>query len=142
MGDRFDDESLTSPLAGAAEAAAAEGATSPAVGRDEWVARHGERRQVRAGWLGSVEERVRQVQWWAWLALLVAVVALLPVGFESGYVRRIAFDTVIYMLLALGLNVVVGWGGLLDLGYVAFYGAGAYAYAVFASDKFDIHVPT
>ena len=34
------------------------------------------------------------------------------------------------MLLALGLNVVVGWGGLFDLGYVAFYGIGAYAYAM------------
>ena len=44
--------------------------------------------------------------------------------------RRVAFDTVLYMLLALGLNVVVGWGGLLDLGYVAFYGIGAYSYAL------------
>ncbi len=33
---------------------------------------------------------------------------LLPLGFESGYVRRVAFDTIVYMLLALGLNVVVG----------------------------------
>ena len=46
------------------------------------------------------------------------------------------------MLLALGLNVVVGWGGLLDLGYVAFYGIGAYAYAILDSDKFGIHLPT
>ena len=38
------------------------------------------------------------------------------------------------MLLALGLNIVVGWGGLLDLGYVAFYGIGAYTYAIFDSD--------
>jgi branched-chain amino acid transport system permease protein len=57
-------------------------------------------------------------------------------------VRRVAFDTVLYMLLALGLNVVVGWGGLLDLGYVAFYGFGAYAYAILDSDKFGIHLPT
>ena len=56
--------------------------------------------------------------------------------------RRVAFDTVLYMLLALGLNVVVGWGGLLDLGYVAFYGIGAYAYAILDSDKFGIHLPT
>ena len=40
------------------------------------------------------------------------------------------------MLLALGLNVVVGWGGLLDLGYVAFYGFGAYAYAWVSSNQF------
>ncbi len=46
--------------------------------------------------------------------------------------RRVAFDTLLYMLLALGLNVVVGWGGLLDLGYVAFFGIGAYAYALLA----------
>ena len=60
----------------------------------------------------------------------------------SGYVRRVAFDTVLYMLLALGLNVVVGWGGLLDLGYVAFYGFGAYAYAMLDSPKFGVHLPT
>ena len=46
------------------------------------------------------------------------------------------------MLLALGLNVVVGWGGLLDLGYVAFYGIGAYAYAFLDSHQFGIHLPT
>ena len=46
------------------------------------------------------------------------------------------------MLLALGLNVVVGWGGLLDLGFVAFYGIGAYAYALLSSDQYDIHLPT
>jgi branched-chain amino acid transport system permease protein len=68
------------------------------------------------------------------------VAALLPVVFESGYVRRVAFDTALYMLLALGLNVVLGWGGLLDLGYVAFYGIGAYTYAVLNSEKYDIHL--
>ena len=46
------------------------------------------------------------------------------------------------MLLALGLNVVVGWGGLLDLGFVAFYGIGAYAYALLSSDHYGIHLPT
>ena len=61
---------------------------------------------------------------------------------SSGYVRRVGFDTVLYMLLALGLNVVVGWGGLLDLGFVAFYGIGAYTYAILDSDKFGIHLPT
>ena len=46
------------------------------------------------------------------------------------------------MLLALGLNVVVGWGGLLDLGYVAFFGIGAYSYALLSSDHYDIHLPS
>jgi branched-chain amino acid transport system permease protein len=145
VGDVYDEDSLTTPVEGAAEASAAEGGTSPAVGRDEWVARHGERRFRRGGRLGVVEERLRTAPWWAWLVLFVALIALLPIPFESGYVRRVAFDTVLYMLLALGLNVVLGWGGLLDLGYVAFYGIGAYTYAVLNSEKFDIHlgaVPT
>src|SRR5213079_570692 len=92
--------------------------------------------------LGFLEERVRRIPWWAWLTLFVGAACLLPVFSSSGYVRRVGFDTVLYMLLALGLNVVVGWGGLLDLGYVAFYGLGAYAYAVLDSDKFGIHLPT
>ncbi len=134
------DESFETPLEDALPGA--ETSAGPAIGRDEWVARAAERRTRRSGWLGAVEERVRAAPWWAWLALFAGVIALLPVGFESGYVRRVAFDTVLYMLLALGLNVVVGWGGLLDLGYVAFYGVGAYTYALLGSDKFDIHVPT
>ena len=68
--------------------------------------------------------------------------ASLPVVSDSGYVRRVAFDIAIYMLLALGLNVVVGWGGLLDLGYIAFFGIGAYAYALLSSDHFGVHLPT
>jgi branched-chain amino acid transport system permease protein len=112
-------------------------AEGPAVGQDEWVARHAERRRF-----GVIEERLRRVPWWAWLALFTAAFSLLPVFESSGYVRRVGFDTVLYMLLALGLNVVVGWGGLLDLGYVAFYGIGAYAYAILDSDKFGIHLPT
>jgi len=139
VGDIFDDDSLTNPLPGAAEASAAEG-TSPAVGRDEWVARHGERRVRRGGRLGELEARLQRVPWWAWLTVFVAAVALLPVFESSGYVRRVAFDTVLYMLLALGLNVVLGWGGLLDLGFVAFYGIGAYTYAILNSDKYGIHL--
>jgi ABC-type branched-subunit amino acid transport system permease subunit len=117
-------------------------AEGPAVGQDEWVARHAERRLMPGGPLGTIEERLRRAPWWAYLILFVGVFSLLPVVEQSGYVRRVAFDTVLYMLLALGLNVVVGWGGLLDLGYVAFYGIGAYAYAILDSDKFGIHLPT
>src|SRR5581483_1130550 len=80
------------------------------------------------------------VPWFAWLVLFVAAASLLPAITSSGYVRRVGFDTVLYMLLALGLNVVVGWGGLLDLGYVAFYGVGAYSYALLDSPHYDIHM--
>ncbi|MBM3678330.1 MAG: hypothetical protein FJW96_10680, partial [Actinobacteria bacterium] len=114
--------------------------TGPRVGVDEWVARHGEKRGLRGGPLGRVEEAWTRIPWWAqWLAF-TAVIALLPLVFDSGYVRRVAFDTVLYMLLALGLNIVVGWGGLLDLGYIAFYGLGAYGYALLSSDQFDVHL--
>ncbi|RDI74422.1 Branched-chain amino acid transport system / permease component [Gaiella occulta] len=116
--------------------------TTPAVGKDEWVARLDDNRARRTGLPGVVEERLRNVPWWAWLTLFVAAVAALPIVYDSGYVRRVAFDTVVYMLLALGLNVVVGWGGLLDLGYVAFYGIGAYSYALLSSNQFDVHLPT
>ena len=114
--------------------------TAPAIGHDEWVARHLDRRLSPR--LGPVEARLRAVPWWAWLVLFIAAISLMPLFSGSGYVRRIGFDTVLYMLLALGLNVVVGWGGLLDLGYVAFYGFGAYAYALMDSGQFDVHVPT
>src|ERR1700709_2673337 len=100
----------------------------PAIGQDEWVARHGERRAGRGGAFGRIEERLKGAPWAAWLALFVASFSVLPIVADSGYIRRVAFDTALYMLLALGLNVVVGWGGLLDLGFVAFYGIGGSAY--------------
>jgi branched-chain amino acid transport system permease protein len=112
--------------------------TSPAIGHDEWVARHADRRPPPR--LGEVQQRLRSVPWYAWLALFLAAASLLPVFSSSGYVRRVGFDTVLFMLLAIGLNVVVGWGGLLDLGYVAFYGVGAYAYALLDSDHYGIHM--
>jgi branched-chain amino acid transport system permease protein len=112
--------------------------TSPAIGHDEWVARHVERRLPPR--LGAVEQRLQLVPWWAWLALFVGGSCLLPVFSGNTYVRYVGFITVLYMMLALGLNVVVGWGGLLDLGFVAFYGIGAYAYALLDSDHYGIHM--
>jgi branched-chain amino acid transport system permease protein len=112
--------------------------TSPAIGQDEWVARHLDRRLPPR--LGPFEERLRRVPWWVWLMLFVVGACLLPVFSSSGYVRLVGFNTVLYMLLALGLNVVVGWGGLLDLGYVAFYGLGAYTYALLDSPHYGVHL--
>src|ERR671919_2996077 len=48
----------------------------------------------------------------------------------------IVFVIAVYVMLALGLNIVVGFAGLLDLGYVAFYALGAYTVGWFASDHF------
>ncbi len=58
----------------------------------------------------------------------LAIGILLPLIPIQGidYMTRVATLTVLYIILALGLNIIVGFAGLLDLGYVGFYGIGAY----------------
>ncbi len=68
----------------------------------------------------------------------------IPLDFFSAgdrYMFRVLDQAGIYVLLALGLNIVVGYAGLLDLGYVAFYAVGAYTYALLASPQLGLHVP-
>jgi branched-chain amino acid transport system permease protein len=74
------------------------------------------------------------------LALLAAAVLPLVTGatLGSGWVRVLDF-ALLYAMLALGLNIVVGYAGLLDLGYIAFYAIGAYVYAWLASPQFGLH---
>ncbi len=86
---------------------------------------------------------------------LMAVVALFfpaVVQFASGgsgdYLVGLAADGGVYMLMAIGLNVVVGFAGLLDLGYAAFFAIGSYTYALVASNhlgvtpiEHSLHVP-
>jgi branched-chain amino acid transport system permease protein len=80
---------------------------------------------------------------WAGVALVALALAVLP--FVAGSVGqawvRILNFAMIYIMLALGLNIVVGFAGLLDLGYIAFYAVGAYVYALLASPHFNIHLP-
>jgi branched-chain amino acid transport system permease protein len=71
------------------------------------------------------------------IVFLLAAVGLLvlPIllqGFGNAWVR-IADMALLYIMLALGLNIVVGYAGLLDLGYVAFFAIGAYMYGLLAS---------
>ena len=73
--------------------------------------------------------------------ILILLVSLMPAGVSSDYIVRVGLNTMILGLLALGLNLVVGWSGLLDLGYVAFFGFGAYLYAILSSDQFHLHWP-
>ncbi len=76
--------------------------------------------------------------------LLTALGSVLPLDFfHSGdrYMFRVLDQAGIYVLLALGLNIVVGYAGLLDLGYVAFYAVGAYTYALLASPQLGLHLP-
>lgn len=79
---------------------------------------------------------------WLGYALLVLAALLLPfltgAALGSGWVRTLDF-VLLYAMLALGLNIVVGYAGLLDLGYIAFYALGAYVYALLASPHFGLH---
>ncbi len=82
----------------------------------------------------------------AWLTFIVlaAGLALLPLLVEAGLGRswvRVMDLALLYIMLAIGLNIVVGYAGLLDLGYVAFYAVGAYCYALLASPHFGLHLP-
>ncbi|MEW6706796.1 MAG: ABC transporter ATP-binding protein [Pseudomonadota bacterium] len=65
-------------------------------------------------------------------AVLLAVAPLVLQQFGNAWVRIVDI-ALLYVLLALGLNIVVGYAGLLDLGYVAFYAVGAYMFGLLAS---------
>ena len=78
---------------------------------------------------------------WSILAVVLAVLPFAAGGtLGNSWVRIIDF-ALLYMMLALGLNIVVGYAGLLDLGYIAFYAVGAYLYALLASPQFGLHWP-
>ena len=69
---------------------------------------------------------------WVLGGLALLILPLVLQYFGNAWVR-IADTALLYVLLALGLNIVVGYAGLLDLGYVAFYAVGAYLFGLMAS---------
>ncbi|WP_394781518.1 ABC transporter ATP-binding protein [Undibacterium sp.] len=69
------------------------------------------------------------------LAVLLVAFPFVASNFGNSWVRIIDF-ALLYIMLALGLNIVVGFAGLLDLGYIAFYAVGAYTAALLASPQF------
>ena len=73
-------------------------------------------------------------------ALALIALPLFAQQFGQGWVRIMAL-ALLYVLLALGLNIVVGYAGLLDLGFVAFYAVGAYMYALLASPHLTENFP-
>ncbi|MDP4669877.1 MAG: ABC transporter ATP-binding protein [Burkholderiaceae bacterium] len=84
----------------------------------------------------------RQKALWA-TALIGLALLLLPFvagALGNAWIRILAF-ALLYVMLALGLNIVVGYAGLLDLGYVAFYAVGAYLYALLSSPHLVEHFP-
>lgn len=81
-----------------------------------------------------------------WAKVLVGLVVIGVLIFpqiefdQSPFWVRVIGYTGLFIVLGLGLNIVVGFAGLLDLGYVAFYAIGAYTYALLASEQFGIHI--
>ena len=78
-----------------------------------------------------------------WVGIAFIAVALVALPFVLAMAGtawvRITNLAILFVLLSLGLNIVVGFAGLLDLGYIAFYAVGAYVYALLASPHFNVH---
>jgi branched-chain amino acid transport system permease protein len=112
------------------------------VGVDEWVEQSADRREAYSGLSAPLRTALDRIPPAAKLGTFALLAALVPLLVSSDYVVRVGVNTLLLALLALGLNVVVGWAGLLDLGYIAFYGFGAYAYALLSSEQIGVHLPT
>jgi branched-chain amino acid transport system permease protein len=102
-----------------------------------WLGR--ERQSLRER-LESLPETRRRTVTIAGLAALIAVLVVLP-SILGVFLSQVAVTAGIFLLMALGLNIVVGFAGLLDLGYVAFFAVGAYTTAVLTSSSSPAFAP-
>ncbi len=106
-----------------------------------------ESRTTSSGW-GELRAQLREWRaavdrtlppWWsralAGLVILIGIVLPFFFSVESGFMNA-TIIAIAYAVMSLGLNIVVGFAGLLDLGYVAFYALGAYSVGWFGSDFF------
>jgi branched-chain amino acid transport system permease protein len=75
------------------------------------------------------------------LAAIGIVLLIAPVLMPNNYWLRIYTMTGLWVMLSLGLNIVAGFAGLLDLAYVAFFGIGGYIFALLSSAQLNIHLP-
>jgi branched-chain amino acid transport system permease protein len=111
------------------------------IGQDRWAAEaaaRSDRRRQR--W----SEIVRRVETANPLLLVGALAALGAVVVAAGndYLLRVAAMACVMAILALGLSVIVGLVGLLDLGYIAFAAVGGYTYALLSSDQLGVQLPS
>lgn len=72
------------------------------------------------------------------IGLLLAIVIIPVIGIRNIFYLEVIFQMAVFAALALGLNIVIGMAGLLDLGYVAFYAVGAYTWAIFGSKQLSL----
>ena len=112
---------------------------APRIGVDEWVASVEGKRERYTGVRGVALREWDRIPAAARVLLCAGLAALFPLVTSDGNVFRYGLFTLVYGLLAIGLNVVVGFAGLLDLGYVAFFGFGAYTYGLLASPQYNNH---
>ena len=93
----------------------------------------------------SLFTRLRSHRYAPWIGGALIALALILLPFALAMVGtawvRITNVALLFILLSLGLNIVVGFAGLLDLGYIAFYAVGAYVWALLASPHFNLHLP-
>ncbi|RMF77131.1 MAG: branched-chain amino acid ABC transporter permease [Chloroflexi bacterium] len=116
--------------------------TEQRIGTDEWVEQHEARLATQSELRELVYGFGEQLPLWGRLGLLLLIGLFVPVLTSNPFHIRIAATIALMATLGVGLNVVVGYAGLLDLGFVAFYGIGAYAYAYLSSDFTGVHLPT
>jgi len=91
---------------------------------------------IHTNWVRSRSTRILGAPLpWRLIALvaLFVVACIYPVVANNGFVLDIATDMALWAVLALGLNAVLGWAGLLDLGYIAFFAIGGYTYAILST---------
>ncbi len=80
-------------------------------------------------------------RFWVGSAIVLLVLPWVVGSVGGNYWVRVLDFALLYVVLALGLNVVIGFAGLLDLGYIAFYAVGAYSYALLASPHLTTQFP-
>ena len=119
-----------------------EDSSSLGIGTDQWVEQHEKRIGSRAGISGKLLSIFQKVPVSARYGLLIVAAFVFGTLVQNEYVLRIAVNLGVFLILTYGLNIVMGFAGLLDLGYVAFFGFGAYQYALLSSDHLNTHLPT
>jgi branched-chain amino acid transport system permease protein len=103
-------------------------------GASAWWGSQGERVRARVDALPSGQQRTLR---WGGIGLGILVLLILPVLMRT-YLSEVIDNVGLYVLMGLGLNIVVGFAGLLDLGYVAFFAIGAYTMALLTPSEFGL----
>jgi ABC-type branched-subunit amino acid transport system permease subunit len=115
--------------------------TEAKIGIDSWVATAEGRRARGRGPLGALARGLERMPDSVKLLIFLGLASTLPFWLNQGDLFNFGLFTLLYVALGLGLNVVVGYTGLLDLGYVAYFGVGGYTYAELSSNHYGIHWP-